>query len=70
MAKCIGNCPACELDVDKVVCCSYQSLKQLLLIRSEIGELKKQIEQAKPDPESSLDYIDIAEPDALGAAEE
>lgn len=74
MAKCIGNCPACELDVDKVVCCSFQSLKQILQLRTEIRELKDQLNMSglseKSNAISGLDQIDNAEPDAPGAAEE
>lgn len=72
MAKCIGNCPACELDVDKVICCTFQSLKQTLLLRSEVNELKMKVLalQVKDDSEKSVSLMDIAEPDAPGAAEE
>ena len=73
MAKCIGNCSACELDVDKVVCCTFQSLKQTLQLRSEIRELREKMNMLGSDarkPVSGLDKIDNAEPDAPGAVDE
>lgn len=72
MAKCIGNCLECELDVDKVTCCNFQVLKQSLLIRKTLGQISQRLDEmgaANPPIRQICDITD-AEPDVLGAAEE
>ena len=73
MAKCIGNCVECELDVDKVTCCSFQVLKQSLLIRKALNQLSQRLdklEELQPAIGQQMSEITDAEPDALGAAED
>lgn len=70
MAKCIGNCALCELDVDKQTCCVFQLLKQLLLLRQEVKKLGGQMAELQPAVFRTIEDITDAEPDALGAAEE
>lgn len=72
MAKCIGNCIECELDVDKPTCCTFQSLKQMLLVRKELAKISQRLSELgelAPAITSSLSDITDAEPDVLGAAE-
>lgn len=72
MAKCIGNCVECELEVDKVTCCNFQVLKQSLLIRKALNQLSQRLdklEELQPAIGQMCEITD-AEPDALGAAED
>lgn len=72
MAKCIGNCIECELDVDKPTCCTFQSLKQMLLVRKELAKISQRLSELgelAPAVTASLSDITDAEPDVLGAAE-
>lgn len=69
MAQCIGNCVLCELDVDKQTCCTFQLLKQILLLRKSLNGLAGQVAELHPAVQRTVDDIQNAEPDALGAAE-
>lgn len=70
MAQCIGNCALCELDVDKPTCCTFQLLKQILLLRKSLNSLAGQVAELHLAVQRTVDDIQNAEPDALGAAEE
>lgn len=72
MAKCIGNCVECELDVDKVTCCNFQVLKQSLLIRKALNQLSQRLDKLEELQPAigRMSEITDAEPDALGAAED
>jgi hypothetical protein len=72
MAKCIGNCVECELDVDKVTCCNFQVLKQSLLIRKALNQLSQRLDKLEElhPAIGRMSEITDAEPDALGAAED
>lgn len=39
MAKCVGNCAICELDVDKTICCQYQTLRLLVEVKQMLKEM-------------------------------
>lgn len=72
MAKCIGNCVECQLDVDKTTCCAFQVLKQTLLMRKELAQISQRLSELgdlAPAITSSLSDITDAEPDVLGAAD-
>lgn len=71
MAKCIGNCVECELDVDKVTCCNFQVLKQSLLIRKALNQLSQRLDKLEELQPAigQMSEITDAEPDVLGAAE-
>lgn len=72
MAKCIGNCIECELDVDKPTCCAFQVLKQTLLVRKELAKISQQLSEVgelAPAVTANISDITDAEPDVLGAAE-
>ena len=42
MGQCIGNCVKCEMvaQEEKIICCSYQTLRQCIALRTELKELK------------------------------
>lgn len=70
MAQCIGNCALCELDVDKQTCCTFQLMKQILLLRKAVSSLAGQVAELHPAVQRTVDDIQNAEPDAFGAATE
>lgn len=39
MARCIGNCAVCELDVDKPTCCQFQTLRLLVEVKALLKEV-------------------------------
>lgn len=39
MARCIGNCAVCELDVDKPLCCQFQTLRLLVEVKALLKEI-------------------------------
>ena len=72
MAKCIGNCVECQLDVAKTTCCAYQLLKQTLLVRKELAQISQRLSELNdlaPAVTANLSDITDAEPNVLGAAE-
>lgn len=36
MAKCIYDCARCELDVDKGLCCQFQTLRLLVALKEQL----------------------------------
>lgn len=68
MAQCIGNCIRCELvpNEEKVTCCSFQSLRQLVEIRSQL----KAIQEKLADKELSQFTMEVIEADPPAAEQE
>lgn len=68
MAQCIGNCIKCTLvpDEEKITCCTFQTLKQTIEIRSQLKTLKEIIEAlpASAALSSMIEEIDNADPPA------
>lgn len=52
MAKCIGNCAICELDVDKQWCCQCQTLRLLV-------EVKQMLKSAQATPVLGKTLADV-----------
>lgn len=70
MGQCIGNCVKCTLvnDEEKVICCTFQTLRQTLEIRSELKSIKAMIEDlpsAPVLPESLAELCDAESPAAV-----
>ena len=47
MGKCIGNCIKCDLvpDEDKVVCCSFQTLRQTVELRKALKAVQAKLDE-------------------------
>lgn len=57
--KCCGDCTRCEIQIqDRSVCCIYQILKQVILLRRELKERKPSIFN---DDIKEFDYEECSE---------
>lgn len=65
MAQCIGNCIRCELvpNEEKVTCCAFQSLRQLVELRSQLKSIQDKLAD-KGLSQSTMDVIDADLPAA------
>lgn len=63
MGKCIGNCIKCDLvsNEDKVVCCSFQTLRQNIEIRSQLNAILLKLDALSSESELPTSDIDLAE---------
>lgn len=53
MAKCIYDCARCELDVDKILCCQFQTLRLL-------ADLNRTLKEPAEKPSKKRTIADIA----------
>lgn len=53
MAKCIYDCARCELDVDKSLCCQFQTLRLL-------ADLNRTLKEPAEKPSKKRTIADIA----------
>jgi hypothetical protein len=71
--KCVGNCALCEnVDAEsKQACCSVQTLKNIVEVKSLLIEIRNKISEESPvlDVFSNLPDID-SEPTVVGAEKE
>ena len=61
MAQCKGNCPNCEIitdDRDRLYCATYQTMQQMVSLKKELTELKKEVKVFKNIEESSPEIIE------------
>ncbi len=74
MGQCIGNCVKCTLvpDEEKVTCCTFQTLKQTIEIRTQLKSIVEKIEDlsiSQPLSEGLSDILN-AEPPAAEEPQE
>lgn len=56
MIKCIYDCARCTLDVDKGLCCNFQTLRLLAEVKAMLGN-----PSAEPKPQKTI--ADLADED-------
>lgn len=56
MIQCIYDCARCALDVDKGLCCNFQTLRLLAEIKTMLGN-----PSAEPNPQKTI--ADLADED-------
>lgn len=49
MAKCIYDCAKCTLEVDKSLCCQFQTLRLLVEVKTMLGN-----SSAEPKPQKTI----------------
>lgn len=68
MGQCIGNCIKCTLvpDEDKITCCSFQTLKQSIEIRTQLRQLTEIVNKIESSSvyTQAIEEITDAEPPA------
>lgn len=72
MGKCIGNCIKCDLvpDEDKMFCCSFQTLRQNIEIRTQLNAMMAKLESLSVVPELPKSIVDVSDAEPPAASQE